>query len=478
MLGKRYFNIFLWLCGGIFIINLLVMNEITTVWDGAEAFLLNQTSLWTDSTNKLFWHRTLGGIGLIIILAGSFFLGKKIFGRESTWLMIMIIASSLLLPNLAKVFSLDIWLFGIQWIGLLSLILFCKQPRWTWGILFYVSLIFSILIAPWNSILLFCITGIGLYFYHPQGKRMVFLSPWLGSLVLIGLFYVTGRLGNWESLLYFGTYTSGMGKYLLFSFLGLLPFLGFVLGGIADILKKVKKKEEFSIILGTALFGSLLSQSLILQALLALLIAKQFQLYFDKNYPFKTIVQIGAILQLLIAFGLSTFMMMKGFVEFGGVGFRAGAGFSIVYWICSFVGVIGLYAMSRPYLIGGPVLSALAATFLFWLLINPLLETKREVPKRLLKAIQNSDYERVDIYLNGRIDPGDKISWYISQLPGKKTAISGKKNWLAQLDQIQTGAEIFITKTKMDSIEIEKWEPIEIKGWNDKLRPIHYFLIK
>lgn len=474
--SSKLFQYFLCLCGLILIANLLVMNDAMTVWSGAEAYTVWELrAIFHNPIENIFWFRFLGGIIFSISLVVSFYLGKKVFGERSMLLMLLVLSSSLLIPNLAKVITLDIWLFAFQWMGFLSLILFCKQPKWIWRIFFYLNLGLSMWFSPWSSIALFSTLALFLYFLHPQGKRMWQLNPWGAGLGFLGLLYLLDGIGRFESAIAIGQYQSQYSYFLLLLFLGLFPFFGFLLGGLRDVFQKVRRGEEYSLIIASALAASIIGQSLIFQALMALIIAKQLQVYFDKNYPYRVTVQTGAILQLLFAFGLATFVMMKGFVDFRGVGFRAGLGFSLIYWVCSFVGVIGLYAMNRRYLIGGPVIGGLLATLLFWLLINPLLESKRNVPNRLVEELRTLSKDNNTLYWQGNLEKSNNVALYLISKFDKSFVNMDEANWDRALQQKPNG--VFITNVAVDSTVIDTLKTFEIEGWNDHFQPIKYTLI-
>ena len=60
------------------------------------------------------------------------------------------------------------------------------------------------------------------------------------------------------------------------------------------------------------------------------------------------------------------------FLEYRGSGFRAGLGICSVYWILSFVTVIGLYGKNPTYYLRAPLLLGPLFVLFFWLLIYQL----------------------------------------------------------------------------------------------------------
>ena len=162
--SKKY-TTFLVAAAFIFVINLLIMNEFTTVFNGVESsFLLdaqiqvgeektaleNRASLpvWVHSIMynslgvKEFGLRLPNVLFLLLSMFGFYFFGKKIFGKRTTVVTLLVMGSSFLPVNFAKIASGDIFLFGMQLMNFIFLILFLKQPinKWKWGVWIFIFL--------------------------------------------------------------------------------------------------------------------------------------------------------------------------------------------------------------------------------------------------------------------------------------------------------------------------------------------------
>ena len=99
------------------------------------------------------------------------------------------------------------------------------------------------MISPISSLIFLVGTATFIWIKHPNGKRLIKLNPWLAILVLGGGAQFLGLL-QWESDWLILAFTgSSIGKYLLYSLIGVLPFIGFVVGGIRDLIYKVGKGE-------------------------------------------------------------------------------------------------------------------------------------------------------------------------------------------------------------------------------------------
>lgn len=382
----RNFAIFL---GGILLlclVNLLVTNDVAVIWNGPEAWRIWQMQSQEVEPNLFLW-RLPGVIIFILSLVLFWFLGQKIFGKRSTLMGIVVLGTSLLIPNLSKQVTWDSWLLLFHLTGLLGLLLYLKQPKRQWQLLFYVSLVPGIWLQPLSSLVTFALFSTALYFLHPQGKRLLKLFPWGALALIFAGWYVAGQI-DWSTKGYLiASFRQPFHKNLLYQLAGLLPFMGFVLAGLWEVFQKVRKREEFSLILSLWLVSALVGQSLLFSAGLALLVGKQLDAYFIRQYPYRSIVKTGAILHALLAFFGITFLLMGGFYTFKGVGFRAALAFGALYWMPSFIAIIGLYGMNRRFVLGGTITSAALATLFFWLQLYPLVRNQLDWPGEAIAEI-------------------------------------------------------------------------------------------
>ena len=313
------FRFFMLFSGLIFLVNLFIMNEVAPIWEGAEGqLLLNYSkdlnspvlelvfsSLFSESSN-LFQVRLLAPILLCLTFLAYFLIGGKILGRENVLVTLLILAASFFLPNLSKRATADIWLFAMQVLSYIALLRYLKQPQRLWQIIFFSAFALSLMLHGLSG-MIFTISLFGLlYAFHPQGKRLVGILPWLSFGALIPLllsFFTNWSLfsADYKDIFELGWQTGNWQKYLIWSFLGFLPFFGFLLGGLKESIVKARKGEELSIINLSLGLSALLAQSLVLQLFFAILVAKQMQSYFVKNYPNKNIVKTGAILHIFLA---------------------------------------------------------------------------------------------------------------------------------------------------------------------------------
>lgn len=393
------------------------MNEYTTIANEVESnFLLDVQTLlgkgelkpdvkalipvWITSVmyNSLkfneFGVRLANVLVLLMTFLGFYFFGKKIFGLKTTVVTLLVLGSSFLPVNLAKFATGDVWLFGAQLMSLVFMILFLKQPigKWKRGVWFF--LVIGALIQPLSML----VWGLGIWGYlrivHPQGKK-------LDGLVVIPLLVIV-----YLPLWYFGLislemphFLMGIGSeyfkyFFLISIIAILPWFGFLPASLWDMIQKLRKKEELAIInLGWILFA-ILSQSMIIVGAFSFLIAKNLISYFTKNYPYRRWVKGFTLVNMIFTFIILFSLLLGGYLNFQGEGYRSVFGVSILYWFGSMAAVLGLFMHKNSLVTGGMAVSGLMFTWLFWLQVNPLMESQRNFPKQVFQELKTQGVGR------------------------------------------------------------------------------------
>ena len=165
----------------------------------------------------------------------------------------------------------------------------------------------------------------------------------------------------------------GIGSYCLLMLYGVLPWFAFLPPGMRHAIRQFRKKEEFSIIVLSVFIAGLLSMSLVPQFVFALLIAKQVKGFFHEKFPYHRLVKVGAIIQLLVIVVGAMLLMVGGWQEMKGIGFRTMMVFGTIFWFTTFAFVIGIYGKNRRMIMGSAAICGLFTTFLFWGQVFPLL---------------------------------------------------------------------------------------------------------
>ncbi|PHN07127.1 ArnT family glycosyltransferase [Flavilitoribacter nigricans] len=491
-LDSSSFRVFSGLVVLFFLAGLLAMNDTTSIWHGAEAWTLwqsvsDQPNSWLtaflhaaydDGPISVFYLRFFGIFFFLLTLAGTFFIGKKLFGKNTIWLALLLVGASLLVPNIAKRATADIYLFSAQVLFGMSTLIYLKTPSDPWKFLWWAALWVSFIIEPLGSLLFAIPFLLVLMRSHSQGKILLNWQVWLPALA--GVLVLTAlQPSPWfDPALSFGWLRSGYLKYLSWQLIAVLPFIGFAIGGIRDLFYKVKRGEEFSLLLTAWILSALLSQSLTLSWVLALLAAKQMQLFFNPKYPFAAWVRGPAILQLVFAFFVIAMGMIYGFWSFRGIGFRSLLAASGLYWGMCFLGVIGLYGFNHRLLIGGPILAGVLLTMLSWFQIGPILESQRHWSPEIVnmaESRQSEDQpESLQLYYRPGLDPFPGMAVYGQDQMRKVELLSTEA---ALQSAISSPAGILVLEqTTAGQMNIPA-SADTLSGWNDQLEAVRYQLI-
>ncbi|KAA3638120.1 MAG: hypothetical protein DWQ02_05565 [Bacteroidetes bacterium] len=483
------FRAFLVLCTLMISLSLFLFNDIMTIWSGAEASWLfeslsvSETSflplklmrvLAETQENFPFVPRMTGAVLFLGSVVGFYYIAKPYLGNQVVLLTALIMGAGFLMPVLSKIATLDIWNFTFQFLTFFTMIRYLKKPEFVWQVLFYGLLALTILIQPVSGLIFSLGSAAVLWWKHPDGARLVKLNPWIAGVVLAAGFQLIGLLQWQNEWQIFSSTGKDFGKYLLFNIIGILPFIGFWVGGLRDLMYKLKRGEEMAMIIFVLMIFSILAQSPVLQAAFALMIAKQMLVFYDERYPFKTWVRATTIIHLIFAFVVSVALMLGGMAEFGGLGFRSGLIFSFMYWAVGLIGVFGMYGTQRSMLIGGPVASGVLTMFIFWMQLYPLIESKRNVPRRIVENIEVVDTEKQParvIVIDSLAPQESNLSIYLKkQYPETLVYFFQSDQGLEKLNSAEKSIWLKNRGPEPDSSE----QVITVDGWDDRLKPVNW----
>lgn len=448
----------------VFLFNCTLITDLAWLWQGSETRLANEVAL-EEFSGPVSWvlHQFSAGdplnlvglrlpgllVGLLSMLSMLLIL-RKILGKSLTLLFFLVLMNNYFFLGVMKVATADIWSLGLQSIGVLSLIRYLKTPTLLWRIVSYLSIGLAVWIQPITASLLFLLLPTLYYITTQQGKRLFALAPWAVVPGVLAVLYFTGHL-QWQRMdHYLGWGQSQIGVFLLVIFLGALPLLGFLLAGLVASAKNIRKAEEFSLLFLSWFGVALLVQSPSLMVVMSIFIARHIQDFFHKNYPYGKYVQIYSTLHLIAFFFVAAFLMLGGFFIFQGIGFRSGLAFSFVYWVLSFVLVIGIFGHNRRFVYAGAFLTVLLTTTLFCLQVFPLLEHQR-IHRQVLGEMKE---RKIDpqwiIYEDQAIEKAaDNLLFYLEyQAPGSVQE---------QANPNEVGLRLIPGGTKADSNEVAGW---------------------
>ncbi|MCB0643953.1 MAG: hypothetical protein KDC44_20035, partial [Phaeodactylibacter sp.] len=319
----------------------------------------------------------------------TFVWGRKLFGgyRMTTWLMILV--STLLFSNLQKFASGDLSLAWFQLLAFLAFLRYLKQPGLNW-------LLFALLftgLAVWANPFQSFVWSIGLFgaliLLHKDRKKILFAPVWLLPALACAVLLALGKLEYSLPEFYLGLGGDwDFGRQYLLQLIGVLPWIGFVVPGLWELQKRLRKGEELAVLQFAALLAGLLNPGLFLAMALALLAMRQVADYAHPNYPNRSLARTFAIAHLLLVFVLGVVSMIWGFSVMGGIGFRSFMAVMLPYWIASFLTVSGMVGLDARYYIGAPAMAGLLFTATVWIQLGPILENRRNLPEKLSEYIQ------------------------------------------------------------------------------------------
>ncbi|WP_273444424.1 ArnT family glycosyltransferase [Neolewinella agarilytica] len=402
------FQFFLWICAFFFLAALLMRLDVITAWPGAESYSLDHAlsnargdSMLSflygllfplgeniDSQSQAIWlfPRLISVIALIATAVFTFRWAGKLFGKEAIGMGLLCAGASLYLPFFGKVATPDaLALLGQA--GFFWLILLAGADREKNYLLpAGIFLLLGGIAAPLSTLVFGLGTILAGRLLMGGGKQ------WMNLLFLLAIPLVILLLqGNQgiRAYWFWGGQPLAYGKFIAYSLLGMLPLMGWLMAGLRDVVYKVWRGEQSSKLLLSGMGIGLLTQSLVLPLLLAVVAGKQMQLYFrENNYPWKDWVRGGAVLHLVLAFLAAFFALSGAGLTFAGAGFRAALGMAAAYWIFSLLGVIGLYGDKRDFSLGGSILSGMLGVLFFWVQVYPYFETGRNWPDRLSQQVE------------------------------------------------------------------------------------------
>ncbi|HKK77827.1 MAG TPA: hypothetical protein VJ953_22305 [Saprospiraceae bacterium] len=453
----------------VFLFNCTLITDLAWLWQGSETRLANEVELQQYSS-PISWilgqfsagdPLNLVGLrlpGLLVGLLGMLsmlLILRKILGNSLTLLFFLVLMNNYFLMGLLKVATADIWSFALQSIGVLSIIRFLKTPTIFWRIISYLAIGLAVWIQPITATLLFLLLPALYYITTKKGKQLFSLNPWAVVIAVLAILYFSGQLRWLSTDHYLGWGQSQIGLFLFVIFVGALPLLGFLLAGLVASAKNIRQSEEFSLLFLSWFGVALLTQSPSIVVVMSIFIARHIQDFFHKNYPYGKYIQLYSTLHLIAFFFVAAFLMLGGFFIFRGTGFRSGLAFSFVYWVLSFVLVIGIYGRNRRFVYAGAFLTILLTTTLFCLQVFPLLENQR-MHRRVLGAIEE---RKIDpdwiIYQEKEVSKeADNVLFYLQyQAPGTVQE---------EAEANQVGLKV-IPKATADSTDVVGWRDNFVK---------------
>lgn len=497
-MGTNLYRFFLSIIFFLAVANLLMMNDIATVWSGAESYNLSRAlsaseplsfvqqvyvGVTTIAAQHPFWGRLVSAIVALFGGWGVYAIGQKILGRTVTVTTLLVAASTIGIVQLGKIATSDVWTATFHTLMVLTQIRYLKQPNVRWQTLHALFLTFATLSAPVATLLFTSFISLIWGSFHPQGRRSIQLYQWilLPVVLLVMRFVLDIPFATVDSYFVQRNVDVSVFAFYGLAVLGMLPWLGFAAAGIWQIIKRVRQREEFSIFMTTWLGAALLFKSWSILWLLSLLAAKQLEDYSIRNFPKinENIIKTLSILNLILAFCGAIYLMLNSFYLFEAAGFRSTMLTGAVYWMPLLFGVIGLYGKRQQLIRGGFASAGVLVTLVFWLQTYPLLQSQRNLPQRIVTALESSETEGRNRYiLSPTINERHHLRYYLADRSLAFTVLSDAPLSQQYRDR---GEAVFI----LDEIDYKKLaeqigEELEgeaVKGWTERGGVTTYWIL-
>jgi 4-amino-4-deoxy-L-arabinose transferase-like glycosyltransferase len=344
-------------------------------------------------------------LSVLLTIGGLFFLGKKIWGKETALAAALVLATSFLLPQLGKIAFTDAGLLMFETYALLALLLYLRQPSWKWNLLLWLSVAGGLLVKGPPIAILIGGTWLLLALFHPERKRLIGTHPWFwgplaalplaawgwatyqkdGGLLLQFLWdwYVAKRVAG--SVL---GQTGWPGYHLLILLVSFIPWMTYLPGALARLVSGIGQKAREDLELGAwlvfgwlfyeAMASKLPTYSLAAQPALAVLLARQLLTVDRPGYRWAVWDRATAVLFLFVSLALSMALLVFAYQKLGMMeGMARTIPTAMLLWITSFMAVVGVY-MNTPIRFqlahGAMAIGGVGTSFLLWLSVMPLVE--------------------------------------------------------------------------------------------------------
>lgn len=385
----KSFQTFIWITAIFFLANLFFLNGFVSILVPIES---NAIEAWgADQGIKdlpgLVGNYIIENKGLdtnFLRLAGlSFFLfclfafvslARPLFGRDTLLAFFLVLASSPIFIFLTKLAIPDMWLAGVQLLAITFLLRCSKQADIIWKIGFWISMLIGALIHPMMMFAWGLLFIGSLSIFHKDKSRFIQWPFGVGLIIPVIFYFIIPNPAGY--LFSFGTFP--IHYYALAMLLFSITWFGFLLGGFRDMVWKLGKKEELSIIFLAWFIAGLATNGIILGLGFSLLIAKQLQLYFLSNYPRASWVKTGSVLFLITSFFGAMLLMFHCYHYYGGAGFKSAIGVGGLFWMAGFWSILGIFSKDRSWVVGGYTFMGLIPFFIALVSLIPKFESEHQ----------------------------------------------------------------------------------------------------
>ena len=449
-----------YLLGGFFLLlvaNLLVKNHSTVLWDEDEAAYagiamnmvqtndwMTQSFLYSEIHRKPplhFWMiaisyklfgvnefalRLPGVLSILLCLGFLYYFGKKLYDEETGLIALLVLGSTLLIPNLAKMALTDNALLLFETTAVLSLWTYLKTGKAKWNYLCWGAVSLGVLVkGPPILVLILGLWGFILLFSADR-KKLIGTHPWiflpLSLLPLLIWGWISWQKDGGEFVRWLLDWyilkrasaggvidgQSGPPGYHLGIMVGaFLPYLPFVFLGLWAFVRRLKNRALDDLVLaGWFVFAwiffelmpsKLPSYALAAHPALAITVAQEIKLFSKENYIRLNGLKVLSAFHLILVFFIMMFLIAFGWKFLGEEGLSNVGITAISFWALSFATVVCVYGRKPVGYLATAALSGMILTLTVWMFLMPYIEGGRNISKKITEELLETTEKETEV---------------------------------------------------------------------------------
>lgn len=390
-----------------------------------------------------FATRLPSALAFLLLLFLIYRFVNRLYDQPTAALSALILASSFLVPNLAKIGMTDNSLLLVSTVAMLAFYQYLKTPLLKWNLLVWLCVAVGVLIKGPPILVLVLGTWGFLFLFAKDRKPLIRMHPWFGlPLALIPLLiwgYLSWQRDQGETVNFlldwyilkrftgeghvFGQ-TGPPGYHLAVFLLAFLPWLAFFPKSLVNLFRTIKERStETLFFAGWLIFGwffyelmssKLPSYSLAAMPCVAILSARTILSSWEQPAQ-DNWVKSGAVFTLLISFFIVAAVVVAGH-QFGGrPGLMRGVLIAAVCWPLALVGAVGLFAGRLK--IGVPVMALFGLVFsgAVWSLMGPVIGPQISVSRQVAGQLIRDWPSETQLILGEGVKQMPGVPFYLSQ---------------------------------------------------------------
>jgi len=390
-----------------------------------------------------FATRLPSAISYLLLLFFLYWFTRRQFDPSIAALSVLILASSFLVPNLAKIGMTDNGLLLVSTVAMLAFYQYLKTPALKWNAIVWLCVSLGVLIKGPPILILVLGTWGFLFLFAKDRKPLIRMHPWLWlPLALIPLLiwgYVSWQRDDGETVWFlldwyilkrftgeghvFGQ-TGPPGYHLAVYLLAFLPWWAFFPKSLYTLFTNVRSRSTESLFfMGWLVFGwffyelmssKLPSYSLAAMPGVAILAAKTGMIAYKQETQ-DNWVKSGAVFTLLVSFFVMVAVVVAAHYLGGRTGMRRGVLIAALCWPLAMMGSVGLFSGKLKFGIPMSGIFGLMFTGLVWWLLGPFVGPRLSTSQQITQQMVVEWPADTQIILGEGVKQMPGIPFYLSQ---------------------------------------------------------------